>query len=569
MEIPNNGITSDTTIKLSGTATPRLEVEIFNGAVSIGSAEVNGSTGKWELEVTGLTLAAHSFVAKASYGSEGESPAWLVNVVAEVTPTITSVRDSKGEVAAGGITFDTSVTLSGKASPNQKVEIFDGVTSKGEVLVDANGNWTLPLTALSATAHSTTVKALYGSNPVSAARTFTVAVATAPTITTVRDSVGEVTQGGTTFDTSVTLSGKASPNQKVEIFDGVTSKGDVLVDANGNWTLPLTALSATAHSITVKALYGSNPVSAARTFTVAVATAPTITTVRDSVGEVTQGGTTFDTSVTLSGKASPNQKVEIFDGVTSKGDVLVDANGNWTLPLTALSATAHSITVKALYGSNPVSAARTFTVAVATAPTITTVRDSVGEVTQGGTTFDTSVTLSGKASPNQKVEIFDGVTSKGEVLVDANGNWTLPLKALSATAHSITVKALYGSNPVSAARTFTVVARQTPYVVAAYANGVLIPLNTAIELTQRSVMIEVEVEYGNAPGSREMRVEIKEGGNQYTFAGSVVVSGAGRRRFAVQPARDIPHRLALNLYARAYGDGLAQNAPFGFGIIGL
>ncbi|VVM61291.1 hypothetical protein PS624_01316 [Pseudomonas fluorescens] len=207
--------------------------------------------------------------------------------------------------------------------------------------------------------------------------------------------------------------------------------------------------------------------------------------------------------------------------------------------------------------------------AVATAPTLTSVRDSVGEVAAGGTTFDTSVTLSGKAFANQKVEIFDGTTSKGEVPVDASGNWTLPLTALSASAHSITVKALYGSNPVSAARIFTVAKRQTPNVVAAYANGVFIPLHTGIELTQRSVMIEVEVEFGNAPGSREMRVEIEAGGNQYTFAGSVVVSGAGRRRFALQPVRDIPHRLALNLYARAYGDGLAQSGPYGFGIIGL
>ncbi|MBC3273490.1 Ig-like domain repeat protein, partial [Pseudomonas sp. SWRI81] len=214
-----------------------------------------------------------------------EYSASLVLLIVEiVVPVINSVTDTSGEVIPdNGITFDTSVTVEGTASANLTLQLYDGAAAITPIVkVDASGNWTLPLTALSVSAHSITVKALYGSNPVSAARTFTVAVATAPTLMSVEDSLGEVAEGGTTFDNSVTLSGKAFANQKVEIFDGVTSQGQVAVDASGNWTLPLTALSASAHSITVKALYGHNPVSAARTFTVAVATAPTLMSVEDS-----------------------------------------------------------------------------------------------------------------------------------------------------------------------------------------------------------------------------------------------------------------------------------------------
>ncbi|UST75840.1 hypothetical protein NF675_07045 [Pseudomonas siliginis] len=462
--IPDEGFTFDTSVTVKGTASSNLTLQLYDGITPITPIVTVDASGEWTLPLTALSVSAHSITAKALYGNNPVSAARTFTVAVATAPTITSVRDSKGEVAAGGTTFDTSVTLSGKAFANQKVEIFDGITSKGQVTVDASGNWTLPLTALSVSAHSITAKALYGNNPVSAARTFTVAVATTPTITSVRDSKGEVAAGGTTFDTSVTLSGKAFANQKIEIFDGQTSKGQANVNASGDWTLPLTALSASAHSITAKALYGNNPVSAARTFTVAVATAPTITSVRDSKGEVAAGGTTFDTSVTLSGKAFANQKVEIFDGQTSKGQANVNASGDWTLPLTALSASAHSITAKALYGNNPVSAARTFTVAVATAPTITSVRDSKGEVAAGGTTFDTSVTLSGKAFANQKIEIFDGQTSKGQANVNASGDWTLPLTALSVSAHSITAKALYGNNPVSAARTFTVAVATAPTI---------------------------------------------------------------------------------------------------------
>jgi hypothetical protein len=185
-----------------------------------------------------------------------------------VLPTITSVTDSKGNVANGGTTFDTSVTLAGKASPSQQVQILDGGTTKGNASVNTNGDWTLVLTALSVASHNITAKALYGSNPVSAARTFTVATAVTPTITRVNDSKGNVANGGTTFDTSVTVVGQATPSQQVQILDGTTFKGNASVYTNGEWALVLTALSVASHNITAKALYGSNPVSNRWSFTV-------------------------------------------------------------------------------------------------------------------------------------------------------------------------------------------------------------------------------------------------------------------------------------------------------------
>jgi hypothetical protein len=186
-----------------------------------------------------------------------------------IVPTITSVKDSAGvEIPAGGTTFGTSATLAGQASPSQQVEIFDGAASKGTVSVNSSGAWTLPLTGLTVAAHSITAKALYGTGPVSAARTFTVAVAVTPTITSVRDSKGEVGNGGITYDTTVTVAGKASASQQVQILDGATSKGNASVNGNGDWTHPLTGLALTGHSITAKGLYASNPVSGTRTFTV-------------------------------------------------------------------------------------------------------------------------------------------------------------------------------------------------------------------------------------------------------------------------------------------------------------
>ncbi|MDE1169274.1 MAG: hypothetical protein PW845_28810 [Pseudomonas sp.] len=96
-------------------------------------------------------------------------------VIAIVTPSITSVKDAANvEIPDAGFTTSTTVTLSGKASNNQQVEIFDGTTSKGTAGANASGDWVLQVTGLAVAAHSFTAKGLYGNNPTSPARTFSV-----------------------------------------------------------------------------------------------------------------------------------------------------------------------------------------------------------------------------------------------------------------------------------------------------------------------------------------------------------------------------------------------------------
>jgi hypothetical protein len=499
-----------------GTYPPRLSLATSQGAVS----------GELTLSSHWTTLAG-TFVANAStvecqlisHEMSGAGNDYYVDNIRISAvgddPFFTSVTDSQGELANGVHTYDTSVTLKGKAAANQKVQILDGTVPKGDVAVNASGDWTLQLIGLSEANYNITARALYGSNAVSGARTFTVTVVNAPTISNLTDSKGvEVPHGSTTFDTAVTLTGKAEANQKVQVLDGTASKGEVTVNASGDWTLQLTGLSVASHSITAKGLYGNNPVSPVRAFSVATATAPTITNVTDSKGEVANNGTTFDTTVTLKGKAGAGQKVQVLDGTTSKGEVAVNASGDWTLQLTGLSVASHSITAKGLYGSNPVSTARTFSVASATAPTITNVTDSKGEVANNGTTFDTTVTLKGKAAANQKVQILDGTTSKGEATVNASGDWTLQLTGLSMASYSIRVKGLYGSNPVSTARTFII--KHATHPTIAYikdADGNSIPVGG----TATSSWVRV---YGYAAENVNPAIEVYDGATMVESRGT-------------------------------------------------
>ncbi|QXI19357.1 hypothetical protein [Pseudomonas hamedanensis] len=176
-EIPQGGVTVETAVTLSGVAAKGQKVEVFDGNVSKGQATAHATTGVWTLLVTALAVAAHSFTAKALYGSGASSAAWTLTVTAATAPTLTSAKGSPSgvEIPQGGVTVETAVTLSGVAANGQKVEVFDGTVPKGQATAHATtGVWTLLVTALAVAAHSFTAKALYGSGASSVARTLTV-----------------------------------------------------------------------------------------------------------------------------------------------------------------------------------------------------------------------------------------------------------------------------------------------------------------------------------------------------------------------------------------------------------
>ncbi|MGV8889107.1 MAG: Ig-like domain-containing protein [Pseudomonas sp.] len=90
---------------------------------------------------------------------------YTIKAVEDVKPVIDSMKDSKSVVIPnGGSTVESTVTITGKASKGQKVEVFDGATSKGTATAHATtGIWALTLTALAVAVHRFTAKALYGS----------------------------------------------------------------------------------------------------------------------------------------------------------------------------------------------------------------------------------------------------------------------------------------------------------------------------------------------------------------------------------------------------------------------
>ncbi|UVM02103.1 Ig-like domain-containing protein [Pseudomonas atacamensis] len=206
---------------------------------------------------------------------------YTIKSVELVVPTLDRVLDSNGEeVLEGGWTVSTSLTLSGTASKGLEIEVFDddgsSTITKGRATADPlTGIWTRGITVAEGK-HRLFARSLYHGGEVdSGARSFTVTADVAPTIDSVKGSPSgvEIPEGGSTSDTSVTLTGKAANGMKVNILDGLTSIGGPTADpADGVWTMTAT-FSVGPHEITAEALYGSGQMSAVRKFKVVAALA--------------------------------------------------------------------------------------------------------------------------------------------------------------------------------------------------------------------------------------------------------------------------------------------------------
>ncbi|WP_191630862.1 hypothetical protein [Pseudomonas fluorescens] len=518
-EIPQNGTTVETAVKLSGVAAKGQQIEVFDGVTSKGKATADPATGKWERLVSGLSVAAHSFKAKALYGTGAESAVRTLTVTAATAPTLTSVKGSASdaEIPQNGTTVETAVKLSGVAARGQQIEVFDGATSKGNATADpATGKWERLVSGLSVAAHSFKAKALYGTGAESAVRTLTVTAASVPTLDNVLDDKGvEVPNGKTTVSTTLKLKGKASNGQKVEIFDGngasAESKGIATADnVTGTWERTIT-VALGPRRLYAKSLYHSGSIfSGVRNLTVTAARTPTLDNVLDDRNmEVPEGTITVSTDLILKGTASLGQQINIRDGSGSgsatRGTATANlTTGNWETTIT-VPLGARRLYAEALYPSNPLySNVRNLTVTAATAPTLTSVKGSVSdaEIPNAGFTVETAVKLSGIAARGQQIEVFDGATSKGNATADpATGKWERLVSGLSVAAHSFTAKALYGSGATSAARTLTVTAATAPTLtsVKGSASDVEIPnagftVETAVKLSgiaARGQQIEV------------------------------------------------------------------------------
>uniref|UniRef100_UPI0006886841 Ig-like domain-containing protein n=1 Tax=Leminorella grimontii TaxID=82981 RepID=UPI0006886841 len=405
--------------------------------------------------------------------------AFTIDTVAPTAPTIDKAFDDvgaiQGDLANGGLTDDSTPTLSGRAEANSVVKVYDGDALLGSVTADASGKWSFtPTTPLTEGLHEFHVTATDAAGNVSLpSADFTLTTDyTAPNadnlaITGVDDQVGEikgnVASGGSTDDSRPTISGTGTAGDTIVVYvtdgSGKHEIGRTTVAEDGTWNLrPATALSGGSNALTAVEIDPvGNATDPCTPYTITVSltgpATPTIVSVMDDVGTITgalsKGDVTDDSMPTVSGKADAGNVVRIYDGATLLGSTTADASGNWTFtPTAALTDGAHNLTVTAVNAIGQVSEssnAFNFTVDTAAPADVNGLKviDDVGavqgELTSGDVTDDATPTFSGKAEANCTVTIYNGSTVIGSATVDASGNWTFtPSAALADGSYTFT-----------------------------------------------------------------------------------------------------------------------------------
>jgi Tfp pilus assembly protein PilP len=485
-EVLNNEFTNDTTPRLNGNgAEANGFIRIYSEGKLLGQVQAD-KDGNWTFDVPTLSEGKHDFIATTvdAAGNEGSSSdAFTLNVdttaPSSTDAAITSVVDAAepivGEIANGGITNDPRPVISGTAADDiTLVRIYDGTTLLGEVTV-TDGKWSFaPDSDLANGSHTFRVKAVDAAgNEGAYSTTWRINVDTlapnAPSITSVYDDVGSVqgnvADGKSTDDLRPTISGGgAEAGSVVKIYDNGTLIGQTTANANGTWSFtPATDLATGAHSFTVTATDTAGNESAQSgswrvTIDLSVPKTPTIDQIWDDaqpgIGAVPKGGTTNDTTPTLSGTAAPGTILKIFVNGEYVGETTVQATGQWNYT-GFVNDGSHTFTVQSVNEVGTSSAmSDPFTIIVSTAvpgtPSITEVIDDVGSITgtvgNGKPTDDTRPEIKGKADANAKVNIYDSGTIIGQATADADGNWTFtPSSDLTEGNHSFTAKIVDGA----------------------------------------------------------------------------------------------------------------------------
>ncbi|WP_431025062.1 Ig-like domain-containing protein [Halomonas sp. H5] len=267
------------------------------------------------------------------------------------------VGDITGELASGDSTDDTTPTLTGSAEAGSTVEVFQDGVSIGSVEADAEGNWSFAVPALVDGDYSFTATATdVAGNTSEASTAFELTVdTTAPAVT-----VDELTTNDTTPELTGTID---DPDAEVVVtIDGVdytaTNNGD------GTWTL--------ADDVVAELAEGDYTVTATATDqagNAAIATgALVVDTTADNDGDgetvrilgITEDDgvdnadfITSDTTLLINGTVDLDDGNDFsveFDGTVyteADTELTVNADGTWTLDLTATTLAEGSYTVTA------------------------------------------------------------------------------------------------------------------------------------------------------------------------------------------------------------------------------
>ena len=461
--VAGDGITSDNTLELKGTAAANSTVTVYDGSTKLGTVKADAS-GSWDYITQVLTDAKHVLTATATNASGQTSSA------SAATNVTVDTKAPTAPVEVGDSVVNTNhVLLNGTAEAGSTITIYDGTTVVGTATTGSNGTWTVTTSALSSGAHDLTATATDVAGNVSALSQpldpvipggggSTPTKPAAPVIAKFSDDSG-VAGDHITNDNTLTLTGTAVANGTVTVLDGSKQLGTAKVDASGNWTLSTSALADGTHNLTATVANGGQTSAASTAMSVTIDTKVDAPVISSSTASGTD-------AYVLKGTAEANSTVSVFDGSKQLGTIKADASGAWSYTASSLSAGTHSLTAKAVDVAGNTSAASTAVSAVVSgsgpsgptapaAPVIAKFSDDSG-VAGDHITNDNTLTLTGTAVANGTVTVMDGSKQLGTARVDASGNWTLSTSALADGTHNLTATVANGGQTSAASTAMSV-----------------------------------------------------------------------------------------------------------------
>ena len=148
----SDGVTSNATPTVTGTAIANSTVRIYVDGVLIDSVTADGS-GAWSYSfVSGLSSGAHAITAVVSSGGVSSGQSGAFNVVidnsAPAAPSgvALSTATDTGSNHGDGITSNNQPTVTGTAEANSTVTVYVDGTAVGTATADGSGAWSYNIT---------------------------------------------------------------------------------------------------------------------------------------------------------------------------------------------------------------------------------------------------------------------------------------------------------------------------------------------------------------------------------------------------------------------------------------
>lgn len=339
--------TSSSNIVLNGVGTIASNVEIFQNGVSLG--KTLNLLGTWSFAVPGtLSDGSYTYTARGIglLGQDlGVSDAFTVKIDTRA-PDIPTLAPMTNPSAPDGM-ISRPWRLSGTSEASNLITLLDNGIVVATTTADGYGNWSYSIAGgIADGTHRFWVTAtdLAGNTSLASdLQTLTVGQETLAT------SISYVTRTTSLLFSTLVVQGAAESGSTVRVFLNGSMLGTSIADVQGNWTYqysPLLipngtyrfsaiAMDDTGEQIGLSNVYsliiGSN---APVVSNVALATA----SINSSSGPVVSTPTP-----TITGIATKNTTVNIYDGNTFLGTVSVGVSGKWSFTTPVLSKGRHAL----------------------------------------------------------------------------------------------------------------------------------------------------------------------------------------------------------------------------------